>query len=290
MERASVTNRNCSRCAAIRVTKRYFYLTVSYDSVIYDGVDAPPWTIGELLEQALATIAALPAPKNGQVRAVPDERTVRYYISLGLLDRPLAMRGRTALYGFRHLAQVVAIKRLQTAGRTLADIQAMWPTLDDASLTRMTGLAVEAQQRRDDFWKAPPAAARGSHTTHGAHSPRSQSPNSPPHASPPRSHSPQSPPTPQPSQVDPALLSHTSPPHAASRGPSGGATYVASAPATSAALAPIELRIELVAGASLVIAIPADAAIAPADVRALRAAAAPLVTELARRGLTSEEK
>jgi DNA-binding transcriptional MerR regulator len=97
----------------------------------------------------------LPPPKNGQVRAVPDERTIRYYATLGLLDRPLAMRGRTALYGPRHLAQVVAIKRLQSAGRSLAEIQELWPSLDDGSLARMTGVAVEAQPRgaRADFWK-----------------------------------------------------------------------------------------------------------------------------------------
>src|SRR5678815_5529169 len=91
------------------------------------------WTLSELVEQTATRLAALPAPKNGQVRAVPDDRTIRYYATIGLLDRPAAMRGRTALYGARHLAQVVAIKRMQSAGHSLADIQAMWPTLDDVT-------------------------------------------------------------------------------------------------------------------------------------------------------------
>ena len=38
-------------------------------------------------------------------------------------DRRPALRGRTALYGPRHLAQVVTIKRWQSEGRTLAEIQ-----------------------------------------------------------------------------------------------------------------------------------------------------------------------
>ena len=85
------------------------------------------WTLSELVAEATASTITLPAPKNGQVRAIPDERTVRYYGTIGLLDRPLAMRGRTALYGRKHLAQVVAIKRLQSAGRSLAEIHELWP-------------------------------------------------------------------------------------------------------------------------------------------------------------------
>lgn len=111
------------------------------------------WTLSELVAAVAARIEALPAPSNGQVRAVPDERTVRYYGSLGLLDRPLAMRGRTALYGPRHLAQVVAIKRLQVAGKSLADIRALWPSIDDATLARMTGVEIPAAART--FWKSP---------------------------------------------------------------------------------------------------------------------------------------
>lgn len=119
------------------------------------------WTLAELVQQVSERIAALPAPRNGQVRAVPDERTVRYYQTIGLLDRPAAMRGRTALYGARHLAQVVAIKRLQSTGKSLSEIQALWPTLDDATLARMSGVTVPSAGRRarKEFWKATPAAS-----------------------------------------------------------------------------------------------------------------------------------
>src|SRR5215471_8902235 len=123
-----------------------------------NGVDAL-WTLPELVAEVATRIAALPAPKNGQVRAVPDERTVRYYVTLGLLDRPSAMRGRTALYGKKHVAQVVAIKRLQTMGRSLSEIQQMWSTLDDATLTRMSGVELPAAPKppaRAEFWKREP--------------------------------------------------------------------------------------------------------------------------------------
>ena len=211
------------------------------------------WTLTELVAEAVASIATLPPPKNGQVRAVPDERTVRYYGTLGLLDRPSAMRGRTALYGRRHLAQVVAIKRLQSAGRSLAEIQALWPELDDATLARMSGIELGGKRRatRAEFWKAgaapAPSPSAGSTVQSSPHP-------AAPHRSPYRS-------------------PYRSPPRSLSL-PSA---------------APVELRVELAPGATLVIAVPADAPIAPADVRALRAAAASLVTELARRGLTPEE-
>ena len=49
-----------------------------------------------------------------------------------------------------------------------------------------------------------------------------------------------------------------------------------------------ELRIDLTPGVSLSIALTGDPALSAADLRALRAAAAPLVAELARRGLTAQ--
>ncbi len=62
-------------------------------------------------------------PPSGRIRAVPDTRTIRYYTTLGLIDRPAAMDGRTALYDQRHVDQIVAIKRMQADGLSLSDIQ-----------------------------------------------------------------------------------------------------------------------------------------------------------------------
>src|SRR5919202_6540270 len=84
----------------------------------------PLCTLDELTAQvALALAVDYPGQPSGRVRDVPDARTVRYYTTLGLVDRPAAMRGRTALYARRHLLQLVAVKRLQAQGRSLADVQ-----------------------------------------------------------------------------------------------------------------------------------------------------------------------
>src|SRR5918999_2013958 len=82
------------------------------------------WTISELAELAGAALAGDPVRVNGRVRELPNERLIRLYTTIGLLDPPLARRGRTALYGPRHLLQLVAVKRRQAAGLAIAQIQA----------------------------------------------------------------------------------------------------------------------------------------------------------------------
>jgi hypothetical protein len=196
------------------------------------------WTLSELVSEAASRIAALPAPKNGQVRAVPDDRTIRYYGTIGLLDRPLAMRGRTALYGRRHLAQVVAIKRLQTTGRSLAEIQALWSTLDDVALSRMSGVALAQESRgggstRREFWKRDAIAA--------------------PAPAPPMSGSVI---VPMPAALMPPTVADTN---------------------------PVEVRIQLAPDITLSLAVADGISLSPADIRALRAAAAPLVELAVRR-------
>jgi DNA-binding transcriptional MerR regulator len=79
----------------------------------------------ELVERVQRALAEeYPGAPNGRVRDVPDRRAIRWYTTTGLVDRPAGLRGRTALYGPRHLLQIVALKRRQAQGRSLAEIQA----------------------------------------------------------------------------------------------------------------------------------------------------------------------
>ncbi len=125
------------------------------------------WTIDELSAGvAEALTAGYPGQSNGRVREVPDRRTIRWYTTIGLLDRPAAMRGRTALYGRRHLLQIVAIKRLQADGNTLAEVQQRLVGATETMLADIARLpdavpspstAVEAAPSRERFWAATPA-------------------------------------------------------------------------------------------------------------------------------------
>jgi DNA-binding transcriptional MerR regulator len=86
--------------------------------------EAPLWTLAELHAQAEAVLAAgAISSGSGRVRAIPDERTLRYYTTVGLLAGPALMKGRKAYYSALHLAQIVAIKRLQATGLSLAQVQ-----------------------------------------------------------------------------------------------------------------------------------------------------------------------
>lgn len=100
-------------------------------------------------------MADWPEPENGQVRALPDERTLRWYGTIGLLDRPLSYRGRTALYGERHLLQVLSIKRLQLRGVAIAEIQQLLLNAEDATLA---GVAAGAEAPAPSVASAPSAA------------------------------------------------------------------------------------------------------------------------------------
>src|SRR5262245_57451256 len=95
-------------------------------------------TIAELANRVAAALAGnFDGVGNGRVRDVPDLRAIRYYTTIGLLDRPAEMRGRTAYYGRRHLCQLVAIKRLQARGLSLAQVQERLVNLNDRQLDRL---------------------------------------------------------------------------------------------------------------------------------------------------------
>ena len=123
------------------------------------------WTLDELLERVSAALTAeYSGAPNGRVRDVPDKRAVRWYATTGLVDRPSAMRGRTALYGPRHLVQLVAVKRLQAQGRRIADIQAVLAGAPDDVLTAIADLPgleldepVPFEPGRPRFWVERPA-------------------------------------------------------------------------------------------------------------------------------------
>lgn len=121
------------------------------------------WTIGELGERVAGALAVdYAGAPNNRVRDVPDRRTIRYYTTLGLLDRP-TMRGRTALYGLRHLLQLAVIKRLQAKGWPLAKIQRSVIGMRDKDLALIANIpadvTVPPKEAAGDrvFWKEPPA-------------------------------------------------------------------------------------------------------------------------------------
>jgi DNA-binding transcriptional MerR regulator len=126
----------------------------------------PLMTLTELADAAAAVVADV-GQQSGRVREQPDIRTIRYYTTLGLIDRAAEMRGRTAYYNERHLRQLVAIKRMQADGMTLQQIQDRLLGISPQALRALAplpdrppgppGTEQEPKNARAGFWRDRPA-------------------------------------------------------------------------------------------------------------------------------------
>ncbi len=242
------------------------------------------WTLDQLVARVAEALATdgVRSP-NGRVRDVPDGRALRWYATIGLLDRPTGYRGRTALYGPRHLLQAVAVKRRQAEGMTLAQIQAELAGATDATLRRAA--RVPAALLSAGWVFPPPDQPRRPELER----PGSERPE-PPHLPAP----PARPlPVPGPPGVPPRTrldevraprtpFWRTAPSPAAPYGSPGPGGGVAAEPSGAE---PLHL-VRLAPGATLVL----TAAPSTVDVADLRAVAAPLIRLLADRGLLTAEE
>lgn len=138
-----------------------------------------PWGLRDLAAVAGAILDASGiVPLNAAARAHPTERTIRFYVSRGLVSPPEG-RGTAAVYSYRHLLQVLAIKLRQMDGATLDTIvqesagltgdiverrvaQALGATLPPPSrlaLLQAPGTGRGKVARALQAWIAPPDAA-----------------------------------------------------------------------------------------------------------------------------------
>lgn len=125
------------------------------------------WTIQKLQQHVEEALHIEPANANGRVTPVPNARTIRYYTTAGLVDKPTIQSGQ-AHYKKRHLLQVLAIKRLQADGVSLDDIRSQIAGLADLKLRKIAKLPREKRLKRArgellkqrlKFWSAPAAEA-----------------------------------------------------------------------------------------------------------------------------------
>jgi DNA-binding transcriptional MerR regulator len=191
------------------------------------------------------------AQANGQVTARPDTRTLRWYTTVGLLDRPVERRGRRAFYGRRHVAQVVAVKRLQAGGVSLTDIATRLAELSTEELEAVAGAP------------APPAArgAAGAGATPGP-GPGAIGATAPPPG------------------ADPGPARAT-----AAAAASGGAEPFWSATPRSRSVGAAGVLAGVALDPTTSVTFAAPRPLTDADVDGLRRAALPLLDELRRRGL-----
>ena len=130
-----------------------------------------PWNARGLAAHVTALVdAAGVRPTNASARAAPTARAIRFYIAHGLLDHPEGA-GTSAIYGYRHLLQLLSIKIRQREGIKLEAIKAeMQGVTGDAlerrvasSLASVLGVGADVTARDTDLepvaaWRRVPVA------------------------------------------------------------------------------------------------------------------------------------
>ena len=102
-------------------------------------IPASGWSLDELVAAANALLPEfLPATEQrsgsaGKVREEVNARLIRHYASLGLVDENVR-EGREARYGFRHLLQLLLVRRFLIEGYPAAVIAKLIANKTDAEL------------------------------------------------------------------------------------------------------------------------------------------------------------
>src|SRR5580765_8373766 len=84
-----------------------------------DYAKLAPWNIRDLSTIAGGILdGAGVTPISSAAQSRPSDRTIRFYVTRHLMSAPDG-RGTAAIYGYRHLLQLLAIKLRQMEGATL---------------------------------------------------------------------------------------------------------------------------------------------------------------------------
>jgi DNA-binding transcriptional MerR regulator len=86
----------------------------------------------EILKEQIPQVA--PPQTKYKVTDIPTARTIRFYTTNSLVDKPVARDGVNALYGYRHLLQILAIKYLQSQYLPLVKIKSLVENADNREL------------------------------------------------------------------------------------------------------------------------------------------------------------
>jgi DNA-binding transcriptional MerR regulator len=77
--------------------------------------------------------------ERGTVTSVPDERTIRYYLSEGLIQSPGEKQGTASVFGYLNLLQLVAVKKLQAEHLPIRKIKELVADKSEMELETLLG-------------------------------------------------------------------------------------------------------------------------------------------------------
>jgi DNA-binding transcriptional MerR regulator len=87
----------------------------------------------------------------GTVAEYPNERTVRYYISSGLLTSASEKRGLKSVFGYEHLLKLLTIKKLQADGLPISVIKDLISDKSIEDLEKLFGEEIRVFDEREEL-------------------------------------------------------------------------------------------------------------------------------------------
>ena len=105
------------------------------------------------------------AQERGTVSELPDERTIRYYLTEGLVPPAEDKQGTASVFGYRHLLQLLVVKKLQSQHLPIRKIRDLVEGRTERELERLLGaeggaaVKNEALTYLEKLLVQPPAAA-----------------------------------------------------------------------------------------------------------------------------------
>ena len=122
--------------------------------------------VAELAQAAAAVLAAAGGTQGKRtVTEIPDERTIRYYLSENLLPPPAGREGTASVFVYEHLLALIAVKKLQSENLPIRKIRDLIGGKSIAELERIVGVAEEPAGDKNEaqeylesllFQKSPP--------------------------------------------------------------------------------------------------------------------------------------
>lgn len=104
----------------------------------------------ELANQAAGILAELGTTQDrGSVSDKPDERTLRYYLSEGLLSPATEKQGTASVFGHLHLLQLLVVKKLQSEHLPIRKIKELVQGRTERELERLLGLDAKAGAKQE---------------------------------------------------------------------------------------------------------------------------------------------
>jgi DNA-binding transcriptional MerR regulator len=132
----------------------------------------------ELANRAAGILAEIGTTQDrGTVNAMPDERTLRYYLAEGLISPAAEKQGTASVFGYTHLLQLLVVKKLQSEHLPIRKIKELVHGRTERELERLLGLEQKPGAKNEALGYLEKLLTRSSSPS--APSPTSQNPATP---------------------------------------------------------------------------------------------------------------